>query len=179
MSLFETIVQNGPAIAQMAQQLGIGQGDAQKAVGALLPALSRGVSRNAQQPGGLESLLGALGTGSHERYYDDARSLGAADTVQDGNAILGHILGSKDVSRNVAGHAASETGLDSGILKKMLPMVAALAMGALTKQSSAGGQLQELAGRGAESTSLLETFLDSDRDGSIADDLLNLAQRFF
>ena len=52
-----------------------------------------------------------------------------------------HVLGSKDVSRQVATHAASETGLDSTVLKQMLPLVASLAMAALSKHAaSSNGQ---------------------------------------
>jgi hypothetical protein len=47
----------------------------------------------------------------------------------DGNGILGHILGSKDVSRQVAAQASARTGIGADVLKKMLPLVATLAMG--------------------------------------------------
>jgi hypothetical protein len=104
-----------------------------------LPALARGLQRNAAQPGGLDALLKALGTGGHDRYVDRPEELTREEAVADGNAILGHILGSKDVSRNLAGHAAQQTGLDAGILKKMLPVIAAVAMGALIARSSSTG----------------------------------------
>ena len=48
--------------------------------------------------------------------------------------MLGHILGSKDASRQLASEAAARTGLDVGILKKMLPAIAAMLMGGLSKQ---------------------------------------------
>jgi hypothetical protein len=42
---------------------------------------------------------------------------------------LGHILGSKDVSRQVAAQASTRTGISELVLKQMLPAVATLAMG--------------------------------------------------
>src|SRR3546814_20135960 len=57
--------------------------------------------------------------------------------VGQGNEILGQIFGSKDVSRTVAGHAATQSGLDAGLLKKMLPMLGMLVAGYMAKQ---GGQ---------------------------------------
>jgi len=183
MNLAEMILnQNGGAIVeQLAGQLGIGSQDARRAAEQVLPKLARGVQRNASQPAGLEALLGALKGGSHQRYFDHPEELGSSATVADGNAILGHLLGSKDVSRNVAGHAASETGVDASLIKKMLPMLAAAAMGALSKQTAGGGSLAPVGSptSGGSGLDLLSSFLDSDRDGSIADDLLGLAKKFF
>jgi hypothetical protein len=41
-----------------------------------------------------------------------------------GNALLGTLFGSEDVSRAVAQGAAQQSGLDPALLKKMLPMLA-------------------------------------------------------
>jgi len=195
MNLLESLLnENGGAVVrEIAQNLQLPEGDARSAIEQLTPALNRGLSRNAKQPGGLESLFGALQSGGHERYAKDPSLLGETRTVADGNAILGHILGSKDVSRNVAGRAAQQTGLDASILKKMLPMVAAAAMGQLGQQSAGGGGLlgqlaSSVLGGGAQQgasqqnsgmAGVLESFLDSDGDGSVVDDLLSMAQKFF
>ena len=100
--------------------------------------------------------MGALQGGRHDRYLDDPAELARPETVQDGNAILGHLLGSKDMSRQVASHAAQKTGLDTGILKKMPPMVAAMAMGSLSKQakepSVADALMGALSGGGGQSS---------------------------
>ncbi|MFT4572501.1 MAG: hypothetical protein ACI8TX_003487 [Hyphomicrobiaceae bacterium] len=89
----------------------------------------------------MQNLAKARGSGSHARYLDAPETLGNDDTKLDGNAVLGHILGSKDVSRNVAAHAAGETGLDASPLRKMLPIIASLAMAALSKNSDGGRKL--------------------------------------
>src|SRR5688572_23451716 len=114
MSLLDTILSanNGAAVGQIAQKLGIPESVAKQAAGALAPALSRGIQRNTKQPGGLESLLGALGSGKHEKYVDKPEVIAEEESIADGNAILGHILGSKDVSRNVAAAASTQTGVD-------------------------------------------------------------------
>ncbi|NNL65536.1 MAG: DUF937 domain-containing protein [Myxococcales bacterium] len=182
MNLAETILGNPELIGQVAQQLGVGRNDARSGLEALLPGVARGLRRNAARPGGLESLLGALQSGRHDRYVDRPESLSDPETRTDGNAILGHIFGSKDVSRNVAGRAARETGVEGGVLKKMLPMVAAMAMGSLAKQRQGEGGLGRVQTRtpadASSGMSMLESFLDSDRDGSVLDDVLNLAQKF-
>jgi len=195
MNLLESLLNDngGAVVREIARNLQLPEGEARSAIEQLTPALTRGLSRNAKQPGGLEGLFGALQSGGHERYARDPDLLGDPDTVADGNAILGHILGSKDVSRNVAGRAAQETGLDPSILKKMLPLVAAATMGQLGQQSAGGGLLGQLAGsvlgggtqrgaapqRSSGMAGVLESFLDSDRDGAVVDDLLSMAQKFF
>jgi hypothetical protein len=133
MSLLQTLLDanGGALVREVARGLDVDSGQAQNGIEQLVPALARGIQRNAARPGGLESLLDALKSGGHQRYVDQPEELGRQDSVADGNAILGHILGGKEVSRNVAGRAARETGVDSSVLEKMLPTLAAAAMGSL------------------------------------------------
>ncbi len=181
MNLVE-LLGSGPgqmAVGQIAQQLGIDERTANTAMRAVVPALSRGFTNNAMRPGGIEALSGALGNGNHGRYVDRPDVLGQPEAVADGNAILGHVFGSKDVSRNVAGHAATQTGVGADIIKQMLPMVAAVAMGMLSKQTQGGRQLGAAPSGGSGALGILTQVLDADGDGSPVDDLLSLAQRFF
>ena len=93
--------------------------------------------------------MGALQDGNHSQYLDNPNLLQREETRRDGNAILGHLFGSKDVSRAVAAHASQKTGIGDSILKKMLPLVASMAMGSLSKQTrepSMAGQLMGLLG---------------------------------
>ncbi len=184
MNLLEMILnsKDGGSVKQMARNLGIGEDDAKSAVTKMLPALSRGIQNNISREKGPEELLNALNKGNHQRYMDNPEELDSEDTIRDGNSILGHILGSKDVSRRVADNAAQQTGLDSGILKKMLPMIASLAMGSLGKQASSTGMLGSAQGSGQSTSPLvgmLSSFLDADKDGSVIDDLLGIAKKFF
>jgi len=182
MNLLEMVLnsQNGQQVKDLGSSFGISGGDAQKAIGQLMPALSRGIQRNAGSGEGLNALLKALETGKHERYLDRPGELGTSQSVADGNAILGHVLGTRDVSRKVASTASGKTGIDEGVLKKMLPMVAAMAMGALSKQSAAQGMAGARSGDQASGAlGMLNSFLDADKDGSAMDDILGLAGKFF
>ena len=123
------------AVQKIGQQFGMDEAQTQQALKALLPAISGGLKRNATQTGGLESLMNALQNGQHDAYLDDPDGLGQPETVADGNAILGHLLGSKEVSREVASKASARTGIPDTLLKQLLPVVATMAMGALSKQS--------------------------------------------
>ena len=104
MNILEAVLnaQGGAAAREAGRTLGLSQEQTGAAFGALVPALAAGLQRNASQPGGLDSLIGALASGQHSRYLDDPASLGQPASITDGNAILGHILGTKDASRAVA-----------------------------------------------------------------------------
>ncbi len=137
MSLADTIASEGgqAAIAQVAQQFGLNNETAAQAIGMLLPALAQGMQQKASQGDGAAALFKALQAGDHARYLTDPSALAQAATNGDGVGILGHILGSKDVSRVVAATVAGALGIDNDTVKQMLPVVAAMAMGALAKQS--------------------------------------------
>jgi len=160
MSLASMLQQTG-AIASMAKELGVDEATAQSAAGALLPAIVAGMGRTAtggdttpEPLGGLGSLAGALLGGGAGSSGAAAGGLGGMlggallDAVtgpsptptQPGNDILGSIFGSKDVSRSVAGEVAGVTGLDEGLLKKMLPILAMAVTGYLAKQATGGRQ---------------------------------------
>jgi hypothetical protein len=178
MNILDSIVgaRDGGAVQQLAAQFGLRPEQATSAIGALLPALAAGLKRNmATNEAGLDS---ALASGHHETYIDQPQVLGAPETTADGNAILGHIFGSKDVSRKVAAGAAERTGIDSAVLKQMLPLLAALAMGAMAKQKKSAPVGSAGATRSGGLAGMLEPLLDRDGDGSIVDDLGGLLGGF-
>jgi hypothetical protein len=186
MNLLESILnaKDGEAVSQLASQFGLNEDQAASAVQNLIPALAGGLQRNISQ-GGLNDLLGALTKGQHQRYLDDPSMLSSEAVREDGNGILGHILGSKDVSRQVAAQASTRTGISESVLKQMLPVVASLALGALSRQTSSPASSTGLSGvsaaasGGAGILGMLTPLLDRNRDGSVVDDLLGSASRFF
>ena len=185
MSLLESLLKStqGAPISELAAKFGISPDQTASALGHLVPELSKSLKQNASTKEGLDSLTRALEKGNHDRYVDTP-SLATSDAgVQEGNGILGHIFGSKNKSREVAGQAAAKTGLDLGILKKMLPMVASMAMGSLKKSRGApslsndGGSSGASSGKGGAGGLL--GFLDRDGDGQIIDDVLGFAKGLF
>ena len=182
MNLLETILNaGGGAIVQnISKSLGLGEVQTQSALRQLLPAVARAIGNNGSSRDGLGALLGALGQGNHQRYLENPQLLGQADTINDGNGILGHLFGSKEVIRNIASRASANTGIGADILKKMLPMVASVAMGALSQKASGSDMLGAQTQAQPSGLSGLSSFLDFDGDGSIADDLLDItAKKFF
>ena len=211
MNILEEIVkaQGGQVIGQLAKQFGLNDADAVKALSNLVPAIAGGLKKTAQSSNGLESLISKVESNDVIRRSLDAPDvLGDGTATSAGNEILGDIFGSKDVSRTVAGQTAKSTGVDLGVLKKMLPLVAGLVMSSLNKRGqSSGGGLGDLLGglagaapqpkprggladllgsllgggrkRQAPQTSGIESMLDFDGDGNIADDVMDLAKKLF
>ena len=172
MNLTEQFKQNEfGVLEELARKFGLNADQVRSALEWLTPALTRGLQRHASETSGLTDIWKALESGDHQKYVEDPSYLGRPETASEGNSILGHIFGSKEVSRNVAERASQETGIGSSILKQMLPYVASAVMGALSKKVSptSGGRPS------AESQSRLLSWLDADKDGSVIDDMLGHA----
>ena len=181
MNILDAILgaQGGGATQQLGQQFGLDQDQVSSALSALVPALAAGFNRNMSNSQGLDGLVAALSGGQHQQYVDDVSAIGRASTISDGNGILGHIFGSKDVSRDVAARAASQTGLSEAVLKSMLPIVAAMMMGSLSKQlHQPGGNMRAGVATTDGLFGMLAPMLDSNRDGSIVDDVIGMLGRF-
>ena len=171
--------QLGPSgLSEIATSLGADQGMVESAASAALPAIIAGMAKNSQQPQGAESLSKALG--DHSPSIFDALGPILAGGG-DGGKILGHILGSnqKDVGQNISG----QSGLDLGLVMKLLPILAPLVMGYLSKEKEdkgldAGGLGSMLDQERSDAESKqpglggLAAILDGDGDGSIVDDIL-------
>jgi hypothetical protein len=185
------ILKQSGAIGAIAQQLGVNEQMAEMGAAALLPSILGGFKKTTQaQPSGIEGLGGLLGQLGGGGLFDSVVSP-EPTPVEQGNDILGQIFGSKDVSRTVAGHAATQTGIDPSLLKKMLPILAMLVAGYMAKQSGAGEQSSEasgglggllggLLGGGGQAASAggaggLAGMLDMNGDGNPLDDIIGMA----
>ena len=142
------ILRSQGGIDAIAAQLGIPPEQAQRGAEALLPSILGGFGqRTAAEPagggGGLADVLESLGGGG---LADNV--IGPEPTeIGKGNDILGQIFGSKQVSREVAGGAAQTSGLDPALLKKMLPILAMLVAGYLSRSKGGGGGLGAVLGQ--------------------------------
>ena len=115
MAIFDTLkqAQGGQALAELGKANGISAAQAGAVVAAVLPELTRAVERNTLSRGGLADFVQALGQGHHRAYLNNPALYKHPGAVADGNAILDHLVGSKDASRGIADRAARTTGVDS------------------------------------------------------------------
>lgn len=130
--------QGGELYDNIAEVYGLEPAEVEAVAGNVLPFLASAIERNTLSRGGLADIVGALGDGHHQMYLEDPRFIGSQVMVSDGNNILGHILGSVDRSRAVADKVAATSGVGADWVRKLLPILAALVMGALSKGSSGG-----------------------------------------
>jgi hypothetical protein len=195
MQITDILAQAG-GLQAMARELGISEADAAKGAAALAPAVLGGFKKQAQaQPEGLEGLGGLLGQLGGGSLLSQVLAPEPTDMSR-GNDVLGQIFGSKDVSRTVAEDASSRSGVDQGVLKKMLPMLAMMIAGYMATQraggttaaasASAGGGLGGLlggllggsssgGGGGTSGLGGLGSMLDMNNDGNPLDDILRMA----
>ena len=194
MNLTDILARAG-GLQSVARDLGLSQNQVAAGAEALLPAILGGMKKQAQaQPAGLEGLGGLLGQLGGGGLLDQVLSPQPTDPRQ-GNEVLGRIFGSKDVSRTVADNAASQSGLDSGVMRKMLPLLAMLVTGFMAKQSDSAGPAQESGGlgdlggligslgglfggagaTGSGGLGSLSAMLDTNGDGNALDDILRMA----
>ena len=189
MQITDILAQVG-GVKSMAQELGVSEAQAASGAAALVPAILGGFKKQAQaQPTGLAGLGGLLGQLGGAGLLDDVLSPQPTN-VGRGNEVLGQIFGSKDVSRAVAQSASAQSGLDPGLLKKMLPMLAMAVAGYMAKQGGAGAAAPAKGGLGALLGGLvggraaagaksgaggLASMLDLDGDGNPLDDILRMA----
>lgn len=171
MKLLQNLLDNQAALRQIAHLAGLPEEQAAQVMGHLVPVLARGLLISAQPVAGHNALLTALNRGNHQRYIDEPGSLATQSAVNDGNGILSHILGSRDISRNLAAFAARQTDIGSHRIKKMLPLVAALSMAVLSKEAERASSTAPLGGTGE---SAITALLVSTTDNSLADELLGV-----
>jgi len=132
--------QGGNALGAIGDQFGLDETQTAAAVQELAPVIAAGLRRNmAKSPEDMVSLVQALQNGNHSQYLEDPDSLQFGNVAKDGNAILGKIFGSKDASRQVAMQAASSSGIGASIMKQLLPVIASMVIGSLTKKMTGGG----------------------------------------
>ena len=189
MSLIDIMTQagGGAAINDLGARVGLTPAQVTAAMAALTPAIASGLGQHART-GDLGATINSVTAG-----------VGEAAAVDQGNAILGQIFGSRDVSRAVADHAAGQTGISSEQLRAMLPLLASLAATALASHAgqqaagaapaapapTAGGGIppatpaaasQSLGAAGAQ---ILVAMLDRDGDGSPLNDILRMGGSLF
>jgi hypothetical protein len=129
--------QNGQAIVELGRAFGLSQEQTESAVAALLPAISMGLKRTTATPEGLGDLLGLMGRQSTlYAMYDNPRAAFSAEGIAAGNEALARMFGSPDASRAIADRAQHFSGITSGILKKLLPILAGILISGLMRSKS-------------------------------------------
>ena len=175
-------------ISAVSQQSGQSADKTGSVLSMALPVLMGAMKRNAATPEGAAGLMSALSSKHDGGILDNLGGLfgGGVDqsVMDDGAGILGHVLGGKQ--SQVQNALSQKSGIDAGAVGNILKVAAPLLMGFLGKQTQQqnvtdanglGSLLGGLMGgdsSGGKQQSLVESFLDSDGDGSILDDVAGM-----
>jgi hypothetical protein len=192
MDLMQILMQqlSGDGVKQISQKIGANEGTTNQAIGTALPVLISALAKNSSQQGGAENLHRALQNDHDGSILDDVSGyLTGSNAGSGGEAILGHVLGSRQ--NNVTNASSQQTGLDKGSIFQLLTTLAPMVMGALGKTQAQGGfdpsslsgyldgQKQQMQANSPGIMGTLTSLLDQDKDGSIIDDLGNIASKLF
>ena len=123
------------AFKNLSSAFGIDAAVAGPAVNSLADALAAQIQRNMISRGGVADIAGLLAEPQTARTLTDTKSLAGPEVADAGNHILDVLIGDKHISRGIAARTAASTGIDEGIAKKLLPVVASMVLGGLQKQA--------------------------------------------
>lgn len=175
-------------IEKIAQSAGVKSDMTKKILSQAGPLLTSKMADNAKSKNGLASLDSALNDhdGSIFGRLDDVAN---PNVDTEGSNILGHILGSNKDS--IVGALAKGNNTDTNSTAKILEMAAPLVLGQLGSEKKSGGldaaaifdllKGEKKSMQSSGDNMLLDLgkqFLDKDNDGSIVDDLVNMAKKY-
>ncbi|WP_420103134.1 DUF937 domain-containing protein [Bosea sp. (in: a-proteobacteria)] len=150
MNLFEIMqsAQNGQAMQNLARAYGLSLQQTQAAIEALLPAFTMGLQRQTQNPQAFGSLAQMMTASPYARFFEAPSSHIPPEANVAGLDVLSRIFGSQEVAQAVAAQAAATSGVSMAIMKQIMPVIAAMLMGGLSKTASnegLGGMLGQFA----------------------------------
>lgn len=149
--------QGGEALANLARQFGLSRDDAEKAVGAMMPAFAAAMRRQMADPETMQNLFAYLSAqaGLQAAFRDQIKAF-SPTTREEGEKLLGTLFGSPDAVKAIAEQSARVTGLGQQALSSMLPVVGAMLVGGLSEAMTAaplgtlfGGNPEVAAAKGA------------------------------
>ena len=179
----------GVAARSISQRLGVSEATTQRAVQIAVPLIVAALARNASQPEGAQELHQAVATDHDGSIFDNLMGYLGNPQAANGAGILGHVFGEQQAP--IQNTLAQASGLDQNSAGNLLEMVAPLVLGAVgqTQQQNnldAGGlsqyldaQQQQTAAAAPDLMGALNSMLDSNRDGSMTDDVGRLLGNFF
>jgi hypothetical protein len=174
-------------IKGLSSQTGEDNSKVSSALSMAIPFLLSQMDKNTNTEEGAASLSNALEKHSTDDLEAKAKDVTNSSDISDGLGILGHVFGEKQ--NNVTNNISKQTGISSQNATQLLASVAPLVMSFLSKQKSesgldasgVSGLLTSIVGNAKQSDSsgmsMIESMLDSDHDGSIADDVMDLGSK--
>jgi len=173
----------------LSRAVGEDESTVERATSASVPLLLEALARNASTDEGAQSLYGALREDHDGSVLDDIGGVASNPQAFDGAGILEHIFGSN--RQPVEQDLARGTGLSPNSMGTLLQILAPIVMGMIGRKMQTqnvnagdlsgllGGEAQRAEERQPGLMGNLSRILDRNADGSVLDDLQNLAGGLF
>lgn len=172
---------SGDALGKISEKVGVDEEQARKAVGVALPMLIGALNRNTNTSDGAQALTGAL-----RRDHDGSilknlpQAVTRRETIEDGSAILGHVLGGRQTA--LVDQISRATNLDPNQVSQIIAILAPILLGALGKiqrsqdldEQGLSNLLQEERKTVERTSSGLTQLLDMDGDGDVSEEIVSL-----
>ena len=149
MSILDTVLSTGGGalVNQLATRFGINAEQATSAVSAMVPMIAGGMKEKiANNDPGITDLLTS---GKLTQFAGELPNLGTPAAADAGNSLLSQIFSSGQTS-NIVSTIAEKVGIGSDTVSKLLPIVATLVGGFVSKSAASGGNLADTVGQLAD-----------------------------
>jgi hypothetical protein len=120
----------GEIVAELAKDAGVARAQAEQALRALLPELGRAIRGAGERAAGAPAVHAAMQDERYARYLDDPAALREATAAADGERVLAEVVGGaqrEELIRN----AAAAAQIDQAAVRRLLPLIATLAIAAI------------------------------------------------
>lgn len=176
MNILNTILESGlneNIVNSLASKTGIDPTSIQGLVQDLAPQLLNGAKANLASENDSSDLINMISNTDLDSLAQNPNELENMDTSN----MLGQLFSSLNENESdVANEMSAKSGIDVSSISSLLPMLAPLIMGALNKQTNLSSADTSNTN---DLTSMLTNFIDQDNDGSVVDDLVGMAKKFF
>jgi hypothetical protein len=122
------------AMAEMAQRFGLSPLQTQQAFAAVMPAFALGLQQLIKKPESMTDIMGKM-AGEQKGAFDKGVEAGGS-AVDAGQEIMARMFGSSEVASRIAETAATASGVAAGIMEKMMPALAGMAVAATPKPAA-------------------------------------------
>lgn len=123
--------QGGQVFENLSDRLGLASWQTEAAVRALIPALSSGLQKAAEDPASLRLVIAAANDPTQRFAFENAEFAHSEAAVESGGALVDHLFGSPATVGQIAQLASRESGVRADIIQQILPVLASIVAGGL------------------------------------------------
>lgn len=176
MNILNTILEAGlneNVLNTISSKTGMDTDSLQSVIGELAPQLLNGAKENLAGENDSSNLINMISSTNLDELTSNPDTMENMDMSNMAGEIFSNLNENED---DMAQAVSAKSGIDASAISSLIPMLAPIVMGALNKQTNLSNTDTSNTN---DITSMLTNFIDQDNDGSVVDDLANLAKKFF